>query len=95
MNATETRREAYIAIKPKRADRRTLILETLGDRHMTVEEITDELLKQGHIRYYDRNFVAPRITELRNIGIVKEVGTRVSSRTGIKTAVWAKTKGQA
>jgi hypothetical protein len=73
-NTMETRRESYEAIKPKRTDRRNLILEILGSRQMTASEITEELLAKGYIKYYDRNFVAPRLTELKDAGIVETVG---------------------
>ena len=46
MNQTtkETRRESYEAVLPKVKDRARLILETLGDKEMTVSEITEELV---------------------------------------------------
>ena len=70
-------------------ERCKLILETLGNRSMTVEEITDELVAAGHLKYYDRNFVAPRLTELKGAGVLEVVGKKPSKRTGKNTAVWA------
>lgn len=89
-NTMETRRESYEAIKPKRTDRRNLILEILGSRQMTASEITEELLAKGYIKYYDRNFVAPRLTELKEAGIVETVGKRLCKRTNKNVAVWAR-----
>lgn len=86
----ETRRESYEAITAKRADRRALILEILGDRQMTASELTEELLAKGYIKYYDRNFVAPRLTELKETGQVMTVGKRICKRTGKNVAVWAR-----
>ncbi len=95
MNTTdETRRESYDAIIQKRKDRRNLILEVLGSRQLTVEELTDELLAKGYIKYYDRNFVAPRLTELKEAGIVETVGKRESQRSKKMIAVWAAVKGE-
>ena len=54
-----------------------------------VEEITDELVAVGHLKYYDRNFVAPRLTELKGAGVLEVVGKKPSKRTGKNTAVWA------
>jgi hypothetical protein len=85
----ETRRQSYDGILPERGERCRIILETLGSRQMTVEEITDELVANGSIKYYDRNFVAPRLTELKQAGVVEAVGKRPSKRTGKNTAVWA------
>jgi hypothetical protein len=85
----ETRRQSYDGILPERGERCRIILETLGSRQMTVEEITDELVANGSIKYYDRNFVAPRLTELKQAGVVEVVGKRPSKRTGKNTAVWA------
>lgn len=82
----ETRRQSYDGILPERGERCRIILETLGSRQMTVEEITDELVANGSIKYYDRNFVAPRLTELKQAGVVEVVGKRPSKRTGKNTA---------
>ena len=86
----ETRREAYEAIGPKRQIRRQLLLEILGDREMTVDEIEDELIRIGEIRAYNRNFVAPRLTELRKKGILEVIGKRKSPISGVRISVWAK-----
>ena len=79
----QTRRQSYDGIRTRSGERCKLILETLGNRSMTVEEITDELVAAGHLKYYDRNFVAPRLPEL------EVVGKKPSKRTGKNTAVWA------
>lgn len=88
----ETRRQSYDGILPERGKRCRIILEVLGDREMTVEEITDELVESGKLKYYDRNFVAPRLTELKDEGVVEVIGKKPSRRTGKNIAVWAITK---
>lgn len=50
----QTRRQSYDGIRTRSGERCKLILETLGNRSMTVEEITDELVAAGHLKYYDR-----------------------------------------
>ena len=79
MNQTtkETRRRSYDAVLPKRAARCRLILETLGNRELTASEITEELVAAGRIPYFNRNYVAPRLTELKEIGILTTVGRRL------------------
>ena len=75
----ETRRESYDAI-----------LETLGDRQMTASEITEELVAAGKIPYFNRNYVAPRLTELKDIGVLETVGRRKATRSDATEAVWAR-----
>lgn len=86
----ETRRQSYDAIIPKRGKRCRLILDTLGDRRMTASEITEELVKTGKIPYFNRNYVAPRLTEMKEMGVVETVGRRKATRSDATEAVWAK-----
>ena len=83
MNQTtkETRRRSYDAVLPKRAARCRLILETLGNRELTASEITEELVAAGRI---------PRLTELKEIGILTTVGRRKATRSDATEAVWAR-----
>lgn len=84
----ETRRASYDAVLPKVKERSRLILATLGSRSMTVSEITDELVAAGEIPYYNRNYVAPRLTEMKDMGIVETCGRRKSTRSPATEAVW-------
>lgn len=90
MNETtkETRRESYDAILPKVKERARLILETLGSKEMTVSEIAEELVNSGKIPYFNRNYVAPRLTELKDMGIVETCGRRKATRSDATEAVW-------
>ena len=92
MNQTtkETRRRSYDAVLPKRAARCRLILETLGNRELTASEITEELVADGRIPYFNRDYVAPRLTELKEIGILTTVGRRKATRSDATEAVWAR-----
>ncbi|UWD56356.1 MAG: Protein of unknown function (DUF3489) [Bacteriophage sp.] len=75
---------------PKREKRCRLILETLGAREMTASEITEELVAAGEIPYFNRNYVAPRLTEMKQMGILKTVGRRKATRSEATEAVWAR-----
>ena len=86
----ETRRQSYDAVLPKREKRCRLILETLGVREMTASEITEELVAAGEIPYFNRNYVAPRLTEMKQMGILKTVGRRKATRSDATEAVWAR-----
>ena len=88
----ETRRASYDAVLPKVKDRARLILDTLSNREMTVSEITDELVAAGTIPYYNRNFVAPRLTELKDMGVVETCGRRKSTRSPATEAVWRRSE---
>ena len=79
----ETRRQSYDAVLPKREKRCRLILETLS-------EITEELVAAGEIPYFNRNYVAPRLTEMKQMGILKTVGRRKATRSDATEAVWAR-----
>ena len=84
----ETRRENYYNVLPKVQERSRLILETLGCREMTVSEIIDEMVEKGIFPYYNRNYVAPRMTELKGMGVVETCGRRKSTRSKATEAVW-------
>ena len=84
----ETRRESYDAILPKVKKRAREILQVLGTRSMTVSEITEELVRTGVIPYFNRNYVAPRLTELKEIGVVETCGRRKATRSDATEAVW-------
>lgn len=86
----ETRHQSYDAVLPKREKRCRLILETLGGRQMTASEITEELVASGHIPYFNRNYVAPRLTEMKQMGILETVGRRKATRSDATEAVWAR-----
>lgn len=84
----ETRRKSYEKVLPKVNDRAKLVLEILGSSEMTVSEITDKLVEAGRLPYYNRNYVAPRLTELKDMGVVETCGRRQSTRSTATEAVW-------
>lgn len=88
----ETRRESYDAILPKVKDRARLVLEALGDKEMTASELTEELVRTGAIPYFNRNYVAPRLTELKDMGVVETCGRRRATRSDATEAVWRRVK---
>lgn len=88
----ETRKASYEAVLPKVKERSRLILKTLGSREMTVSEITDELVAAGKIPYYNRNYVAPRLTELKDMGVVETCGRRKSTHSTATEAIWRRTR---
>lgn len=73
-----------------RQTRRTLIYDYLRyfPHGLTAEELTDSLYCAGLIPVNDKNYVKPRLTELRKLGLVEPVGKRLSETTGVHTAIW-------
>ena len=97
----ETRHDSYQLIikRSKRNKRYTQIIDILdGSYGLTIREIIYEMMKQGYIQEPDRNFVAPRINELMNLGFVEPCGKKKDKFTNRTVAVfrltedWARTE---
>jgi|LSQX01.3.fsa_nt_gb predicted ArsR family transcriptional regulator len=86
----ETRRESYGAAKQDAAARRRVILEILTERgQLTAREVAAELYRRGITPSDERNYSAPRLTELKAAGQVEVTGKTICDRTGRSVAVWA------
>ena len=85
-----TRKESFEQVKPKINERQRNILNIMGAKSMTADEITSVMLAEGQINYYDRNFVSPRLTELERMGVIEQTGLRKCARTGRKVTVYKK-----
>lgn len=73
----ETRRESYGAAKQDAAARRRVILEILTERgQLTAREVAAELYRRGITPSDERNYSAPRLTELKAAGQVEVTGKR-------------------
>ena len=86
----ETRRDSFNATKPDAAIRRSVILEILTEKGgMTAREVSGELHRLGITPTDERNYAAPRLTELYKAGRIKTTGKKVCPQTGRNVAVWA------
>ncbi len=86
----ETRRESYHAVLPTLTARHKTVLQILKDcGDMTAQEIAAELQSRGVTPTDERNFSAPRLTELADKGLVQAVGKKVCGKTGRKVTVWS------
>jgi len=86
----ETRRESYEAAKPDAAQRRRVILEILTERGgMTAREVSAELHRRGITPTDERNYAAPRLTELYKAGEITTTRKKICPQTGRNVAVWA------
>jgi len=66
------------------------IIEVLQDgKEMTAKEIAVEMCKRGYIPTSERNFTAPRLTELSKNGVVEPVGKARCAFSGKTVCVYA------
>lgn len=89
----ETRSEANETVDKKK--RYKQIIEILyGGKEMTAKEIAVEMCNRGDIPTNERNFTAPRLTELSQRGIVEPIGKQKCTYTGKTVAVYKLREGQ-
>jgi predicted ArsR family transcriptional regulator len=89
----ETRRESYEKILPSLTARQRTVLAILRDfGDLTAQEIADTLCFLCITPTSERNFAAPRLTELCGKGLVKAVRKTVCKKTGRTVTVWSAIK---
>ena len=82
----ETRGEAEKKVdKQKRYQQ---IIACLNEAPMTAKEIAYEMYRKGQIPTSERNFTAPRLTELMNKGVVEPIGKQRCVWTGKMVTVY-------
>ena len=91
MITSQTRQLSFEDIKPKRKIRYMQILENLNEPK-TAKELAVDLYKLGFIPSDERNYTAPRLTELVKMHLVKTTGKKICKWTGKKVAVYEKVK---
>ena len=92
MITQETRQLSFKDIQDKKKRRYEQILHRLQDREMTAKEIAIEMFELGMIASTERNYTAPRLTELESIGLVEVVGKKKCDFTGKKVAIYRLTQ---
>ena len=89
----ETRSESNETVDKNK--RYLQIIEVLkGGKEMTAKEIAVEMCNRGYIPTSERNFTAPRLTELSYKGKVEPVGKQKCPYTGKTVAVYKLREGQ-
>lgn len=83
----DTRKEAHEKVDKEL--RRRQILDVLEVSPMTAKEVAVVLYHQKKIPTPERNFTAPRITEMMNDGIVEPIGKKKCQWTGKTVSVFA------
>lgn len=89
MITAETRQLSFEDIKVKKQIRYNQILDRL-DKPKTAKEIAVELFELGLIPSTERNYTAPRLTELVDMHKVRAVGKKKCDYTGKQVAIYEK-----
>ena len=87
----ETRQMSFIDIQDKTKIRYIQILNRL-DEPKTAKELAVELFELGYIPSTERNYTAPRLTELEKMGYVKAIDKKKCEYTGKTVAVYKRTQ---
>lgn len=82
----ETRHEAHKEVDKQK--RYTQIIECLSEGPMTAKEVAVRMNEKGYIPTSERNFTAPRLTEMSRIGRVEPIGKKRCRYTGKTVAVY-------
>ena len=83
----ETRAESNE--KDNRRVRYRQILECLQEEPMTAKQVAVMMMNKGYIPTSERNYTAPRLTEMSVKGLVEPVGKTKCEYTGRTVAVYA------
>ena len=84
----QTRQMSFEDIKPKKKIRYEQILDRLMTGIKTAKEVAVELYELELIPGTDRNYTAPRLTELEKMGLVKVIDKKKCQYTGKTVAVY-------
>ena len=86
-----TRQLSFEDIQDKKRKRYEQILNRL-DKPKTAKELAVELFELGFIPSTERNYTAPRLTELEKMGLVKVIDKKKCEYTGKKVAIYRRTQ---
>lgn len=86
----DTRHDAHEKVdKQKRYKQILECLTEFGALGLTAKECAEVMHRKGYIPTNERNFTAPRLTELTMQGKVEPIGKKICQWTGKKVAVYA------
>lgn len=93
MPTLETRAEAHESVDKKKryAQIKECLIEakTMHLAGLTAKECAVMMMQKGYIPTSERNFTAPRLTEMAQEGMVEPIGKTICTYTGKKVAVYA------
>jgi hypothetical protein len=86
----ENRRDSYEQVLLTLNARQKKVLEILTEwDDLTAQEVAMVLNMSGVTPTDERNFAAPRLTELCDKGLVRAVGKKVCDKTGRTVTIWS------
>lgn len=89
----ETRADAHDAVDKQKRYKQIIEILTGKKDGLTAKEIACAMMMKGYIPTAERNYSAPRLTELSQNGVVEPIGKKVCRFTGKKVAVYALREG--
>ena len=85
----ETRHESHEKIDKRKRYKQILeVLSEFGELGLTAKECADAMYRKGYIPNNERNYSAPRLTEMAEQGMVEPIGKKTCQWTGKKVAVY-------
>lgn len=94
MTTLDTRGESHE--KVNKIKRYSQIIECLRENaEMTAKEIAVRMYEKGYIPTTERNFTAPRLTEMSQLGIVEPIGKKICTWTKHKVTVYSLRESEA
>lgn len=84
----QTRQLSFEYMQLKKKIRYAQILNRLTKGKKTAKEIAVELFELKLIPSAERNYTAPRLTELEKLGLVKSADKKICQYTGKKVAIY-------
>lgn len=89
LTTLETRAEAHEEVNKNLRYKQIIGVLRNYPAGLTAKEIAAEMCRQGEIPTSERNFTAPRLTELGRRGTVEPIGKKICSYTGKRVTVWS------
>ena len=96
MTTLETRHDSHQSVDKKK--RYSQIIEVLkyalkdGWDGLSAKDCAVRMYLKGYIPTTERNFTAPRLTEMAQEGIVEPIGKDICQFTGKKVTIWGLTE---
>ena len=91
----ENRRDSYNIVRKTLTKRQEIVLQILRDwGDLTAQEVATVLLLDEITPTDERNFAAPRLTELAKAGLIEMVGKKICDKTGRKVTIWSAVAAQ-
>lgn len=89
---TDNQIKAYKELDKDTRKREIIQILLNAKENMTVREIAYQLFIDNKVKFFERNTVAPRITELCSEGILESKGTDIDDWTGKSVTVFGFTE---